>query len=130
MDRDPAAVVAEYFSRMRARDMAIEELFHEDAVLLGLGARTAGRAAIAQFYRDVIDRAGPVPRAAGPVLANGSRVAAEIHIDLPGGSTVHAIDLFEVDEGRIRSLTYFIASHAEATQTQQAVARGDSETRP
>lgn len=109
-DSDPAAVVAEYFSRMRAHDADVVELFHEDASLFGLGAHRRGRTAIREFYRGVIDRAGPSPRQAGPLLAAGPRVAAEIYIDLPNGSTIHAVDLFHIEGGLIRSLTYFIAS--------------------
>lgn len=37
-------------------------------------------------------------------------MAAEILIELAGGASVHAVDLFVVEEGRIRSLTYFIAN--------------------
>ena len=100
---------------MRARDIGVVDLFHDDACLIGLGSKRSGRAAIRAFYRDVIERAGPVPRTAGPLLADASRVAAEIFIALPGGSTLHVIDLFHVDDGRIRSLTYFLADHSAAT---------------
>jgi hypothetical protein len=107
----PVSVVNEYFSRMRSRALSVVDLFHEDACLVGLGSQRSGRAAIREFYCDVIDRAGPSPRQAGPLLAEGSRVAAEIYIDLPNGATVHAVDLFQVEGGLIRSLTYFLASH-------------------
>lgn len=108
--RSPSEVAGEYFARMRARDLAVVELFHPEAELVGLGTRRKGRASIEEFYRGVIERAGPIPRQLGPLLCEGSRVAAEIRIELPGGASVHAVDLFEVHEGRIRSLTYFIAS--------------------
>lgn len=109
-EADPVSVVNDYFSRMRARDIGVVDLFHDDASLLGLGAQRCGRSAIMEFYRDVINRAGPSPRQAGPLLAEGPRVAAEIYIDLPNGSTIHAVDLFHIEGGLIRSLTYFIAS--------------------
>ena len=112
MEAEAISTVSEYFARMRARDIGVVDLFHDDACLVGLGSKRSGRAAILEFYRDVIERAGPAPRAAGPLLAAGSRVAAEVFIDLPGGSIIHAIDLFHLDEGRIRSLTYFLADHA------------------
>lgn len=112
MSRDPAAVVEAYFEHMRARDTRVIDLFHEDASLLGLGTRRSGREAIREFYRNVIEQAGPVPTLAGPLLASGSRVAAEIYIALPS-TTIHAMDLFVVEEGRIRSLSYFLASHAD-----------------
>ena len=34
-----------------------------------------------------------------------------VNIALRDGGSVHAIDLFEIDGGRIKSLTYFIADH-------------------
>jgi hypothetical protein len=111
VDRDAIATVEEYFARMRARDIGVVDLFYEDARLIGLGSERTGRPAILEFYRDVIERAGPAPRTAGPLLSDGSRVTAEIFIDLPGGATVHAIDLFRVEAGRIRSLTYFLATY-------------------
>jgi hypothetical protein len=111
MGSDPKSVVSEYFARVRARDIGIVDLFHDDAVLHGLGTRRCGRTEILEFYRDIIDGTGPEPREAGPLLSHGSRVAAEIQIGLPGGASVHVIDLFVIEEGRIRSLTYFLASH-------------------
>jgi hypothetical protein len=36
-------------------------------------------------------------------------VLAEIEIDLANGTRVHAIDVFVVEDERIRSLTYFTA---------------------
>ena len=109
METDPSAVVNEYFSRMRGRDLGVVDLFHDDASLHGLGPEKSGRAAIQEFYREVIERAGPSPRSAGSLLVEGSRVAAEIYIDLPNGSTIHAVDLFRIEGDRIRSLTYFLA---------------------
>ncbi len=113
MSSDPAAVVSEYFSRMRARDVSVVDLFDDDACLIGLGAKRSGRETIREFYGGIIERAGPSPRLVGGLLVEGSRVAAEIHIDFPNGATVHAVDLFHVEDGRIRSLTYFLAT-AEA----------------
>jgi hypothetical protein len=109
---DPASVVTDYFSRARAGDVSIVDLFHDDATLIGLGKTTTGRDAIREFYNGVIERAGPSPTLGGPLLTQGNRVAAEIIIKLSGGAVVHAVDLFEVEDGRIRSLTYFICSHS------------------
>jgi len=106
----PIDVVGEYFARMRAQDVGVVDLFHEDAELIGLGTRKRGRPAILEFYREVIERAGPAPRQIGSLLAEGGRVAAEILIEFPGGASIHALDMFDVEAGRIRSLTYFIAS--------------------
>jgi len=110
VDPSPASVVREYFSRVRARDAGLADLFHEDACLIGLGDRRSGRDAIRDFYRGVIERAGPTPTLVGDLLLDADRVAAEIRIHLANGSVIHAVDLFEVEGGRIRSLTYFLAS--------------------
>jgi hypothetical protein len=72
---------------MRARDVGVVDLFHDDAQLIGLGMRRQGRESIGEFYRGIIERAGPTPRLVGGL-----------------------VDLFVVEEGRIRSLTYFIAN--------------------
>lgn len=111
MISDPTAVVEAYFSRVRTRDRSIVELFHDDARLVGLGSVTTGKPAILEFYEGVLDGARPSPTLVGELLTSGSRVAAEIRIEIPGGGSLHAIDLFEVEEGRIRSLTYFLADH-------------------
>jgi hypothetical protein len=108
---DPAAVIAEYFARVRARDPRLTELFHDHSRLIGLGTVTEGRIAIDAFYADVAKNAAPVPRLVGPLMVDGPRVAAEIFIDLANGTTIHVIDLFVVDDGRITSLTYFLADH-------------------
>lgn len=106
---DPADVVAEYFERMRHGDATVADLFTEDAELVGLGAITRGGSKIREFYADSIRRAGPVPELCGPVLVQGERVAAEIRIRLSGGTSIHVMDLFVVEDGRITSLTYFVA---------------------
>lgn len=116
-EMEPENVVGEYFSRMRASDKSVIDLFHDDASLVGLGTTRSGKDAIREFYHGVIERAGPTPRSAGPLLVNGSRVAAEVYIDLSGDLSIHAVDIFVVEEGRIRSLTYFLCSHSESTAT-------------
>jgi hypothetical protein len=113
MGSDPASVASEYFSRMRAADESVVELFHDDATLVGLGTTRTGKDAIREFYQGVIRRAGPTPRSAGPLLVNGPRVAAEVHIDLSKDVSVHAVDIFVVENGRIRSLTYFLCAHSD-----------------
>jgi hypothetical protein len=110
MDADPTTVVSEYFSRMRARDASVVDLFDDEACLIGLGAKRSGSEAIREFYTGIIEGARPSPSLVGELLVEGSRVAAEIRIELPGGATVHAVDLFHVEGGRIRSLTYFLAA--------------------
>jgi hypothetical protein len=106
-------VASEYFSRMRAGDVSVVDLFHDDAMLVGLGTTRTGKDAIREFYQGVIERAGPSPRSAGPLLADGQRVAAEVYIDLSDDVSVHAVDLFVVEDGRIRSLSYFLCAHSD-----------------
>jgi hypothetical protein len=110
---DPAEIASEYFSRMRAGDLSVVDLFHDDATLIGLGTTRTGKDEIREFYQGVIERAGPSPQSAGPLLADESRVAAEVVIEFPGGQRVYAVDIFSVEEGRIRSLTYYICSQPQ-----------------
>lgn len=107
----PREVAESYFAHMRAGDIAVVDLFHEDAELRGLGFRKQGREQIREFYSGVIAGARPTPSPAGPILADSDRAFAEVFISLADGGKVHAIDIFEVDAGRIRSLTYFIADY-------------------
>ena len=86
--QSPSAIASEYFARMRAGDVRVVDLFHEDAELIGLGTRRQGRASILEFYRGVIERAGPTPSLVGSLLASGERVAAEILIELGDGGQV------------------------------------------
>jgi len=109
--RDSIAVVNEYFERMRARDPSMVELFHDNACLVGLGKVMQGKTEILEFYRHIIETAGPTPQIIGEPLTAGPRIAVEILIELASGGTVHAIDLFEIEDGRIRSLSYFLATH-------------------
>jgi len=94
---------------MTAGDLAVLDLFHEDAVLQGLGMKQQGREQIEAFYSGVIAGARPSPSPTGPMLSQGNRVLAEVEIGLANGVKVHVIDVFVVEEGRIRSLTYYTA---------------------
>ncbi len=107
----PAGVVERYFECMRNGDLAVVDVFTEDARLIGLGTVVEGREAIREFYAASIDAARPSPRPVGPLLVEGGRVAAEIEISLATGEVLHVVDLFVVEGDRIRSLTYFVADH-------------------
>ncbi len=109
MAGDPKTVAENYFSCMKAGDLGVIDLFHDDATLQGLGFRKAGREAIAEFYTGIIAGARPSPSPAGPMLSAGNTAMAEVEIGLPGGLSVNAIDVFVVEDGRIRSLTYYTA---------------------
>ncbi|MCB0993700.1 MAG: nuclear transport factor 2 family protein [Acidimicrobiales bacterium] len=108
---DPLAVVRSYFDHMQRGDVEVSSIFADDARLVGLGGEVVGRDAIDAFYRSSIERAAPAPRPLGPMLADGPRVAAEIEITLADGTVIHVMDLFEVHDGRIATLTYFVADH-------------------
>jgi hypothetical protein len=112
MGEGPQAVVEEYFRRVTARDVEVASLFALDASLIGLGAVVTGRPAISEFYRQSIEGASPTPTLVGPLLEEGSRVAAEIVIELTGQESLHVVDLFVVNDSLIDSLTYFICDHA------------------
>ena len=107
----PAHVVEAYFQRMNAGDASVGELFHDDAVLRGLGTETVGRPEIDKFYERSISAAAPRPTLVGELLIGGDRVAAEIEISLEGMDPLHVLDLFEVSGNKIRSLTYFLCDH-------------------
>jgi len=111
MEEQAAEVARQYFDRVRARDVSVADLFHEDASIVGLGGEKTGRQAIRSFYEASIKGAGPSPQIIGPIFASGQRAAAEIKISLTDGSIIHAMDLFVIEDGLIRSLTYFIADH-------------------
>jgi len=106
-----AEVVEAYFDHMNHGDPAVAELFHHDAVLRGLGTETSGRPAIDEFYARSISAASPRPTLIGELLVAGERVAAEIEIALDGMAPLHVIDLFEIDHGQIRTLSYFLCDH-------------------
>ena len=105
----PEDVVESYFSHMRKGDLNVVELFHDDAILLGLGMKVTGREGIKVFYTQAIEAGGPQPRLAGPLMTDGTRVAAEIYIDLSDGSKLHVVDMFHIENGLIRMLNYFTA---------------------
>lgn len=111
MTRTAAETAEAYFACMRKGDPAVAELFHDGAQLIGLGTIVRGRPAIAAFYAESIRNASPAPRPAAPIAVEGNRVLAEVFIDLANGITMHVIDVFVVDDGLIRSLTYFVSDH-------------------
>jgi hypothetical protein len=102
--------VQTYFDRILAGDPNVADVFHEDGQLIGLGQITSGKPAIRAFYEDSIRRASPRPELMGELLAAGPRVAAEIRISLADGTEMHVVDLFVVESGLIRTLTYFVAT--------------------
>ncbi len=111
MSADPIAVVEEYFARVRAGDRGVALLFHEQATIRGLGMSVSGRPNIAAFYDETMDQKRPAPKLLHPMTIDGPRVIAELRIAVADGPPVHVLDLFEVEQGSIRSLTYFMAEY-------------------
>ena len=111
MENDAPEIVRAYFDRMIHRDPSVADLFHDDARLIGLGGVKSGKQAIRAFYEEAIRNAAPTPTLIGELLVSGDRVAAEIRIELAEAPPLHVVDLFVVEAGRIRSLTYFVADH-------------------
>jgi hypothetical protein len=107
--KQPIAVALEYFQRMQA-GKPVADLFTENGELRGLGARVIGRAAIDEFYSRSQRDASPRPEVL-TIVADGTRVLAEVHIHLASGERMHVVDGFEVDDDHISSLTYFIADY-------------------
>ena len=103
-------VAREYFTRMQAADVSVVDLFTDDAQLIGLGDRVIGIDAIREFYGRTIREAGPVPEVQA-LAAAGDVVFAEILIAVPGVDPIHVVDRFETSDGKIRSLTYFLADY-------------------
>jgi len=111
MSEASTTIVQRYFERMRARDLSVIDLFHEDASVIGLGSTRSGKAAIRELYETSIRSVSPSPELIGDLLVSGSRVGAEIRISFSNGGSVHVMDLFVIEDGLIRSLTYFVADH-------------------
>ena len=107
---NPEEVARAYFACMLAGDPAVVELFADDAVLCGLGRRIEGRTAVREFYERAIADAAPQPRVT-MLLADAQHAVAELWIGLADGSEMHVLDLFDVTDGQIQSLTYFVADH-------------------
>ena len=101
----------EYFTIMRAGGTAVADMFSDDAQLVGLGVVVRGRPAIREFYSESIRIGRPHPELVGDLLIEGNRVAAEVYIRIEGNSSLHVVDLFQVDGERITSLTYFVADY-------------------
>ena len=105
----PDEVARAYFARMRAGER-VDELFADDAEIKGFGRRTRGKAAIAEVYREVQDASTPQPELVAITTA-GNRVFGDVRVALADGTFLHVVDVFEVDDDRITSLTYFNADY-------------------
>ena len=101
-----ADLVREVFARVRAGDLGVADLFSEDAVLLYGDVRAEGRDAIRRFYGRTIDVIQPRPTVE-TILESPPRYVALV--DLPTAvSHMRALDLFELDGGRVRSIEIYV----------------------
>jgi hypothetical protein len=108
-------VALTYFERMRNADLSVVDLFTEDAELCGLGRRVQGKDEVRRQYEGLQNESRPRPRP-GLVLSQGDRVLAELKVELGDGRTTHVVDLFELRDGKIARLTYFIADYPDTPQ--------------
>lgn len=101
----PADVARSYFERV-GRGESVDDLFAEDAVIRGFGNHVRGRDAIAEIYART--QAGDAPKPAPIAIAtDGNRALAELRATLRDGTVLHVVDVFEVEDDLIATLTYF-----------------------
>jgi hypothetical protein len=96
-------IVREVFARVRNKDPKVADLYHQDATLTADATVHEGRDAIRTFYLGVFSGRGPRPQVRG-MWANGSTYAALLEVTMAGGDVTHAVDVFDVDSGGIRSM--------------------------
>jgi hypothetical protein len=96
-------IVREVFARVRNRDPGVADLYHQDATLTTDGTVHEGRDAIRAFYLGVFSGTGPHPTVRG-MWINGSTYAALLEVSRASGGVIHAVDVFDVDSGGIRSM--------------------------
>ena len=115
--RIPADVASEYFGRVSAGRADVVELFAPDAQLVGLGTIVSGAVAIGEFYSAILENASPTPEFVGEFLVDGGRVAAQIWVNVEGAEPIPVVDMFEISDGRIDRLTYFVADTGPSRST-------------
>lgn len=101
----PEDVVHAVFQRVQAADPSVSELFAEDAVRYGHdGQVQRGRAAIAELYRSRFGNPPPPPQEVLPLLVHLPFVGALVRLPEDVGLGEFCLDLFEIEDGQIRSL--------------------------
>ena len=75
-----------------------------------MGRVAKGRDAVRSFYEQAVTEQAPRPEPV-MVVGEGDRVLGEIKVRFADGRVSHIVDLFEVRDGRIAALTYFIADY-------------------
>jgi hypothetical protein len=96
-------MVRAVFSRVRACDPAVSELYALDATLTSPDGRHEGRGAIAAFYEERF-RMGRVEPHIEALFVNLPTVVALLRVSMSEGESIRVVDVFEVGEEGIRSL--------------------------
>jgi hypothetical protein len=103
-------LVREVFRRVREGDLAVADLFDEDADLYYHDVHAHGREAIRRFYRRTIDVMAP--RCTVETLLETPPLYAAM-IDLPTTKGhMKALDLFELGPGGVQRLEIYIRPKA------------------
>jgi len=105
----PEEVARTYFARMRAGER-VDDMFAAHAEIRGFGNHVRGNAAIAEIYAGVQDNATPQPEIV-EIVTTGNRAFGEVQVALADGTFLHVVDVFEVEDEVITSLTYFNADY-------------------
>lgn len=97
-------VVRAVFERVHASDPTVRDLYAEDAVRYGHdGLVQRGRAAIGEFYQAWFPSKPPHPEIEC-LLASPPYIAALLRLPEREGRRGWCVDLFEVEDGAIRTL--------------------------
>ena len=98
---EPEAVIRTLFARVRAGDIAVAELFADDAVFEPGPELLVGRDAIRRYYTRAFE--SKIQPQIEELFALPPRYAALLRVATPMGE-VRVLDVFEVEDGTIRSL--------------------------
>lgn len=112
-DMGSEELVRQVFERVHASDPAVSDLYADDAVRIDQeGRRYEGRPAIAQFYESIMPTSPPHP-VLEHIFVNPPFVGALLRLPERNGIARHYLDLFEVDNGAIRSLRVMFPPDAQ-----------------
>lgn len=84
-------------------------LFADEAVLTNPAGRFEGRSAIATFYTDVVFHGQAITEIERLFLTDDAQIV-QLRASSPlseSGHYVHAVDVFTIDQGRIRTLEIY-----------------------
>ena len=101
----PIDRVHSVFARVRAADLSVADLYNDDAELTAAGRTLCGRKAIRDYYAEKFV-ARPHPHVVA-TLTGGSMVAAVLDVQMPDGRRASAVDVFELDDTGIVSMTVY-----------------------